>query len=134
MKNLLIIILLFAMGAGIFGLASKYFSAPQNNQPVACTMEAKLCPDGSSVARTGPKCEFTACPQASSTVNESTSSDIVLSVGQKTKIGDTTITLNKITQDSRCPKDVQCIWAGVVTVNITLTDATHTVTKDLALN
>lgn len=30
---------------------------------VACTMEAKLCPDGSSVGRTGPNCEFAACPQ-----------------------------------------------------------------------
>jgi hypothetical protein len=27
-----------------------------------CTMEAKLCPDGSSVGRTGPNCEFAACP------------------------------------------------------------------------
>lgn len=30
--------------------------------PVACTMEAKLCPDGSSVGRSGPKCEFLPCP------------------------------------------------------------------------
>ncbi len=29
---------------------------------VACTMEAKMCPDGSSVGRTGPQCEFAACP------------------------------------------------------------------------
>lgn len=28
----------------------------------ACTMEAKLCPDGSYVARTGPNCEFAPCP------------------------------------------------------------------------
>lgn len=28
----------------------------------ACTMEAKICPDGSSVGRTAPKCEFAACP------------------------------------------------------------------------
>ncbi len=27
-----------------------------------CTQEAKLCPDGSYVSRTGPKCEFAACP------------------------------------------------------------------------
>ncbi len=27
-----------------------------------CTMEAKLCPDGSYVGREGPKCEFKACP------------------------------------------------------------------------
>ncbi len=30
---------------------------------VACTMEAKLCPDGiTSVGRSGPKCEFEKCP------------------------------------------------------------------------
>lgn len=34
------------------------------NQPVACTAEAKLCPDGSSVGRSGPKCEFSPCPTA----------------------------------------------------------------------
>lgn len=27
-----------------------------------CTMEAKLCPDGSSVGRTEPNCEFAPCP------------------------------------------------------------------------
>jgi hypothetical protein len=32
------------------------------NNPVACTMEAKLCPDGSYVSRTGPNCEFAKCP------------------------------------------------------------------------
>ncbi len=28
----------------------------------ACTLEAKVCPDGSSVGRTGPNCEFAVCP------------------------------------------------------------------------
>lgn len=34
------------------------------NRPRAliCTQEAKQCPDGSYVGRTGPKCEFAACP------------------------------------------------------------------------
>lgn len=36
--------------------------------PVACTMEAKICPDGSAVGRTGPKCEFAACPDAGDNV------------------------------------------------------------------
>lgn len=31
-------------------------------EQVYCTMEAKLCPDGSAVGRSGPKCEFAACP------------------------------------------------------------------------
>lgn len=40
-----------------------------NNQQVACTMEAKLCPDGSSVGRFGPKCEFAPCPKAAEPIN-----------------------------------------------------------------
>jgi len=31
----------------------------------ACTMEAKICPDGSVVGRTGPDCAFAPCPQTS---------------------------------------------------------------------
>jgi hypothetical protein len=34
----------------------------QNTEPTACTMEAKVCPDGSSVGRAGPNCEFADCP------------------------------------------------------------------------
>lgn len=30
---------------------------------VQCTMEAKLCSDGSDVGRTGPNCEFAKCPE-----------------------------------------------------------------------
>ena len=32
------------------------------DETVVCTMDAKLCPDGSYVGRTGPNCEFAACP------------------------------------------------------------------------
>lgn len=31
---------------------------------VACTMEAKICPDGSAVGRMPPSCEFAPCPAA----------------------------------------------------------------------
>jgi putative hemolysin len=37
---------------------------PPKCEPVACTMEAKICPDGSSVGRQGPECEFAPCPTA----------------------------------------------------------------------
>lgn len=33
----------------------------------ACTAEAKICPDGTSVGRTGPNCEFAPCPTVSPT-------------------------------------------------------------------
>jgi len=32
---------------------------------IACTLEAKICPDGSAVGRSGPDCEFSPCPTAS---------------------------------------------------------------------
>ena len=31
--------------------------------PVACTMDAKVCPDGSFVGRVAPDCEFAKCPE-----------------------------------------------------------------------
>lgn len=38
---------------------------PESNG-VACTLDAKVCPDGSSVGRSGPNCEFEACPSVTS--------------------------------------------------------------------
>jgi hypothetical protein len=35
---------------------------PPNDEQVACTMDAKMCPDGSAVGRQGPNCEFAPCP------------------------------------------------------------------------
>lgn len=42
---------------------------------VACTMDAKICPDGSAVGRQGPNCEFAPCPgeTGSSSSQDSTS-------------------------------------------------------------
>ncbi len=95
--------------------------------PVACTMEAKICPDGSAVGRSGPKCEFAQCPSLAA-------SGSALRVGEERKIGDVSITLNSITQDSRCASDVQCIWAGAVTVNVKLADALHSEVADISSN
>lgn len=41
---------------------SQNFIENTNPSPIACTQEAKLCPDGSAVGRAGPNCEFSACP------------------------------------------------------------------------
>lgn len=37
-------------------------TSPTATEPVACTMDAKVCPDGSAVGRVGPHCEFAPCP------------------------------------------------------------------------
>lgn len=67
--NFLSIIIAFA---GLIIVPGLLFAQTANTKPlptatspdVACTQEAKLCPDGSYVSRTGPNCEFTACPSA----------------------------------------------------------------------
>lgn len=38
------------------------YKNPKETEPVACTMDAKLCPDGSYVGRVAPNCEFADCP------------------------------------------------------------------------
>lgn len=39
---------------------------------VACTEEARQCPDGTFVARGGPNCEFALCPTAKAPAKDST--------------------------------------------------------------
>ena len=38
--------------------------------PVFCTQDAKLCPDGSYVGRSGPNCDFAPCPLTNEPVFE----------------------------------------------------------------
>ncbi len=45
----------------VLGGAAVFFTNKSEEQ-IACTMEAKLCPDGSYIGRVGPKCEFAECP------------------------------------------------------------------------
>ncbi len=66
-KILIFAIVAAAVGGGIF-LYFKIIKPPADGEisgekPVACNQEAKLCPDGSYVGRTGPNCEFTTCPE-----------------------------------------------------------------------
>lgn len=54
--------------AGVLAIAvitTVYFINREHaTEPIACTMEARQCPDGSYVGREGPDCSFAPCPQA----------------------------------------------------------------------
>lgn len=54
-----------------------------------------------------------------------------LKVGETKLINRVKVTLNKIIQDSRCPTDVVCVWAGNVTLNVTLQSDTDKEILDL---
>lgn len=55
----------------------------EKKDDVACTQEAKLCEDGSSVGRTGPNCEFAECPVTSKelSLNTYTNEGLGFSIG-----------------------------------------------------
>ncbi len=61
--------ILLLIGGLIFIAAATYLGLlvmkDRQPEPVACTMEAKLCPDGSYVGRMGPDCKFEQCPGVS---------------------------------------------------------------------
>lgn len=57
-----IILVVIALLAAVAYVVGATYVKNASKAPVACTADAKLCPDGSSVGRSGPNCEFDACP------------------------------------------------------------------------
>ncbi len=55
-------VILVGLGAWGFNMQKGADNGVGFERPVACTQEAKICPDGSAVGRTGPSCEFAPCP------------------------------------------------------------------------
>lgn len=49
--------------AALVGYRENSLTIRDRRPAVACTMEAKICPDGTAVGRQGPNCEFAPCPQ-----------------------------------------------------------------------
>ena len=72
-KNIIVIFVIIVV---IILAIGGYFIFNNQQKPIACTMEAKLCPDGSSVGRVGPKCEFAACPDSTIGWKTYTSADL----------------------------------------------------------
>ncbi|MDO8570608.1 MAG: DUF4389 domain-containing protein [Candidatus Daviesbacteria bacterium] len=56
--------ILYSLNSGVsnFDNSSTKTPFPLEQSPIACTMEVKECPDGSSVGRIPPSCSFAPCP------------------------------------------------------------------------
>ena len=61
MSKLIKIIILIVFSLIIGGVVWKFFILPKDEN-IACTMDAKLCSDGSYVGRILPDCKFDLCP------------------------------------------------------------------------
>lgn len=63
--GIILIVVLIGSGGYILGINTKNAAnapTPTITNIKGCTQEAKICPDGTSVGRTGPNCEFAPCP------------------------------------------------------------------------
>ncbi|MFC1595204.1 hypothetical protein ACFL3E_02130 [Patescibacteria group bacterium] len=94
-----IIVAVLILGGG----GGYYFLVLDKPIPFACTKEAKVCPDGSTVGRVSPSCEFAVCP------------------GEKTSVADKDALDDPdriIQQNSRLTDDEQCTLADYGTLDV----------------
>lgn len=63
MRRILAVIISVAILIGIVWVAFSFFKKEKQGKEISCTAEARVCPDGSTVGRSGPKCEFSLCPR-----------------------------------------------------------------------
>lgn len=69
MKSLvagIVLIILLGVGGFIYRNAMERSVVPKE---ATCPAEAKLCPDGTTVSRQGPHCEFAPCPTTTTTLS-----------------------------------------------------------------
>ncbi|MCX6715929.1 MAG: hypothetical protein NT077_02850 [Candidatus Taylorbacteria bacterium] len=79
-RNSILILSVVLIGVGlVFWRSGMSGSVSRINPSVACTAEAKICPDGSAVGRTGPLCEFAACPNVTNPANAVVRGSVALS-------------------------------------------------------
>lgn len=120
----IIVVVAVLLFGGVF--AYQYFTKidNQSQNPIACTEEAKICPDGSAVGRTGPNCEFAQCPP---TIG-------IAKINQKIMIFGVAITPLRVVDDSRCPSGVNCVWAGNINISVKIENDTLSKETILGLN
>jgi hypothetical protein len=113
-----VIIALLIIGGGIYILVKNNFfnsdttitTTPTN--AVVCTKDAKLCPDGSSVVRTGPNCEFVCPPGGTPEIKTEFNKLITMHVNDKIIFSNGLSLILEDINDSRCKPGLECVWQG----------------------
>ncbi len=141
MKQTQIYIILGILALLFIGLFLAIPKEPELSEPniAACTKEAKICPDGSAVGRTGTICAFATCPSLAATSTPDMPKvvaygDVMLFAGETANFPDVALTLLRVTEDSRCATDVTCIWAGTLKAEFQLVTPQMKSTSTIELN
>ncbi len=141
MKKLFIfvgILFLFVFSVVVLSPSKKKILEPKPT-PIVCTQEAKICPDGSAVGRSGPQCEFALCPTTSvkdikDTNNTQVEEGTFTVLEKKILTNGVYITPLEVIEDSRCPTDINCMWVGTVRVTVKLEIGTSSQISELSFS
>lgn len=71
-------------------------------------------------------------PMATSTPQAPSNETMTLGLGQTGTAGGLDITPVSVVEDSRCPTDVQCIWAGRIRISVALENPSGSTTQELS--
>lgn len=88
--------------------SSSTVKVTSGSMPIACTADAKQCPDGSYVGRTGPNCEFVCPTTTGASCKVCTSGQFVLSGNQLVCAEPEATYANGQMYYVRCPGDSAC--------------------------
>lgn len=69
---------------------------------------------------------------ACATLPQSDDGSVTARLGQTVKVGGPRVTPLKVLEDSRCPMEARCVWAGRVKLSIRVTYGRHSEVREIA--
>ena len=112
--TILISVIIFLIVIGTVSAA--YLFLNDSNKQKACTMEAKICPDGSTVGRTGPNCEFSPCPSSQAPQGKPTDSTANWKTYNATNVYNLSYPLDKYSIRSGAA-NLNALWPGPIIID-----------------
>lgn len=92
---ILIIAAILVVGGGA------WYWQSQKSKGIACIIDAKLCPDGSYVARIPPKCDFAQCPKQITSQPATAPEITIIEFSSALRNGDIPRALKNVSEDAQ---------------------------------
>ena len=94
--------------------------------PLAALLLAAGC--ASTAPASGPEPAAADTPPAETAAPDGPAPEVRLGVGETAEHDGHTLTFAGVAEDSRCPEDVECIWAGRATIYVEVDDVSYSLT------
>lgn len=119
MKNIIIGVGIIIIIGGAYFLGTKSNTSEiESSSVVSTTTESSLLKTATTTTATTNTSAVVNKPAVKTTTQSSLNN--TLKIGQRVLLNGVAVTPNKVTYDSRCPRDVQCIQAGIVELGVLL--------------